>query len=142
MDHCSFKLRLPPTELDPNKRSHWAKKANAKKKYREACALTMLADRPKIDIKPVRGQLPLEEAGIYIRWNSNSNKPKDPDNIIAHCKTAIDALQDANILKNDRFIKWILSEWNHRKGDPGLELKIYAITLENMLWIKNLEKTE
>ena len=124
-----FELELPPRELDPNVRSHWAKKANAKKKYRKSSALVMLSSLNAID----GGQLPLMDAGISIQWFAARNKPKDPDNIIAHCKTAIDALEDAEVLTNDRFVKWITSEWQHRKNNPGLELTVYKINKEDTI---------
>ncbi len=86
---------LPPSECSPNFRGHWAKKAKAVKVLREAAMMCALNDsnfaRPKYDKAEVSITLVVRDARYY----------RDPDNMVASLKSAIDGCVDAGIIKDD-----------------------------------------
>ena len=86
---------LPPSECSPNYRGHWAKRAKAVKALREAAMLCALNDsrfaRPEYDKAEVSITLVVRDARYY----------RDPDNMIASLKPAIDGCVDAGIIKDD-----------------------------------------
>lgn len=86
---------LPPSECSPNYRGHWAKKARAVKALREAAMLCALNDtkfaRPQYEKVELSITLVVRDARYY----------RDPDNMIASLKPAIDGCVDAGIIKDD-----------------------------------------
>ena len=89
---------LPHPWLSPNRRTHWAPKATAVKKAREAaflCAKEALARN-----LPPRWAY----ATLSVAWYSLKRQP-DADNVLAMLKPSIDGLEDAGIFENDRGLK-------------------------------------
>lgn len=95
-------LPVPPSELNPNSRAHWAVHAAKVKAYRRAVALVAL--------ESIRGQpAPLwtqavADVTLYCRTPQGA-KLRDRDNFLASLKAAFDGLQDAKVVENDRAIR-------------------------------------
>lgn len=80
-------LPWPPKELNPNHKTHWAKKARIAKKYRSDCYLIT------------------KQAGININWEGfihlwmefypPDRRHRDDDNMIASFKAGRDGMADA-----------------------------------------------
>lgn len=86
---------LPPKELSPNFRGHWAEVYEGK---------ALLKAMTKLMIPhPVRGVPPLlSNAELYITFIiPNRRHFRDTDNAIASLKPAIDACVDAGIIVDD-----------------------------------------
>ncbi len=92
----TFSIPLPPRELSPNARTHWATRAKAKRKYRQTCGLLMLSQS--------RGDRPMfNKARVVVEWFARDRRGLglDDDNRLASLKAAFDALQDAGIVVDD-----------------------------------------
>lgn len=92
-------INLPwfPAEVRPNARHHWAKVAEAKKRYRTACwALT----RESVG----NPQLPEEgEIHLVIEFFPPSRRAYDLDNCLAAFKAGLDGIADALRVNDKRF---------------------------------------
>ncbi len=75
-------LPWPPIILGPNKRSHWAKKAAAFKRYKADCHIAMLPHRARL-----KGQ-----TKFRITFRAPDHRRRDADNCVGAIKAAIDAL--------------------------------------------------
>jgi len=86
---------LPPKESNPNWRGHWTKKAEAVQSFRAAakyCALNASeSTRPGYEKAEVSITLVVRDSRYY----------RDPDNMVASLKPAIDGCVDAGIIKDD-----------------------------------------
>lgn len=88
-------LPLPPKELSPNARVHWARKARAAKEYR---LMAEIYTRGVIGHKdPPRWERATVQATFYLRRRRNL----DGDNALAWMKAGIDGLADAGVVAND-----------------------------------------
>lgn len=96
-------LPLPPRELHPNARASWQAKHRAKSAYRKRCGDDVFL---QLQVRPC-----LHAAAIsLVYWTAAGKrggwKEHDPDNLIAWAKTAIDSLQDAGVLADDRRVRY------------------------------------
>lgn len=85
----------PPKEASPNWRGHWAKKARAVKSWREAacvCGLQATNCNPPF-LKKV-------EVSVEIVVKDHRYL-RDPDNMVASLKPALDGCVDAGIIVGD-----------------------------------------
>lgn len=86
---------LPPKESNPNFRGHWGAKARAVKEFREMamyCGIDACKGMPPGFFKAVVGiTLVVKDARYY----------RDPDNMVASLKPAIDGCVDAGIIMGD-----------------------------------------
>ena len=80
-------LPWPPTILHPNKRPHWATLAEAKGRYRFACA--MLAKQAGIRFAA--------DARLHValEFVPPDRRRRDLDGMLAACKSGLDGLADA-----------------------------------------------
>jgi crossover junction endodeoxyribonuclease RusA len=86
-------LPLPPRELSPNARAHWATKARATKRYRQAaCVEAVLAGVP---------EAPWTAATVLLRFFFRTRARRDRDNLLASMKAAFDGLADAGVVRDD-----------------------------------------
>ena len=86
-----IRLPLPPRELWPNSRpSIWAK-AKAVREYRTMCGWIAKAEGLKV-CGPVT---------IHYLFRFNPRRRRDPDNLIAMMKPALDGIRDAGIIPDD-----------------------------------------
>lgn len=109
-------LPLPPKELDPNGRHHWRAKMAPKRRYR--CGAMFAA------LKQGGFTQPLQRARVRIRYYHKTKTFKDPDNIIACLKTAIDGLTDAGVFTDDRDLTYLPVERFKDKANPRVEIEI------------------
>lgn len=87
-------LDLPPRELSPNARVHWAKKARAVKYYRTlACVVARNQGR--------RDRV-WDRAEVVTVWYLPDRRRRDPDNLMASLKAAWDGIVDAQIISDDK----------------------------------------
>ncbi len=86
---------LPPRECSPNARVHWSAKHKATKSFRTAamvCALEASRfSHPELSRAEVSITLVVGDARYY----------RDPDNMVASLKSAIDGCIDAGIIEDD-----------------------------------------
>jgi Holliday junction resolvase RusA-like endonuclease len=96
MKCITITLPHPPLPLRPNSRTHWRKKAQSVKAYRQQAkvyAIGALAMQ----------NAPLwEKAKVQVVWRCTKRIHPDPDNIIASLKAAFDGLADAGVVTDDR----------------------------------------
>ena len=88
---------LPPKQASPNWRGHWAVKYRAMRNYKEVTYLMAKASLRGRDFQS------LDRAIIRPTFVvPNRRYIMDPDNALASLKSAIDGLQAARIIANDR----------------------------------------
>lgn len=117
----TVQLPLPPNELHPNARVHWRAKHRAKAAYRRHCGTSAFL---QLQVRP---ELPAATIAATFRRRKGRNgqvQLQDPDNLIAWLKTAVDALQDAGLLANDRLVRYEHPEQVQDDERPGLQLVI------------------
>lgn len=90
-------LPLPPRALSPNARGHWAPKARAVKQYR------MIAFIEAKNAGAGRGPA-WERAEVRTVFCVPDNRRRDPDNLLASCKAALDGIVDSGLLTDDRYL--------------------------------------
>jgi crossover junction endodeoxyribonuclease RusA len=83
-------LPLPPKELQPNQRPHWAVKARATKSARTLAKAMARGE--------MRGK-PFKRASIHMQFYLA--RRQDQDNLISWTKATRDGLQDAGVIEND-----------------------------------------
>ncbi len=89
-------IPMPPRSLNPNGRSHWAKKGAAARKLREAAFLVaceVTAYRP--------GWTWCEAQAVFVFPN---HRRRDQDNFAASLKAAWDGLRDAGVFVDDKYL--------------------------------------
>lgn len=123
-------LPIPPKVLHPNARSPWQGKLRERKSHRQlsgdsaaAQVLERYGTRPRFERAVIR-------LHYVLPWPKNGQRqPHDPDNLIAWAKTAIDALQDAGILADDRQVIYMppSQEWLERDDirPPRLTVRVW-----------------
>jgi Holliday junction resolvase RusA-like endonuclease len=113
-------IDLPPRELHPNARAHWRAQAKAKGSYRPRSAELLWAQLHERDV-----DAPLwVRAIIQLDFYHPRGPFQDPDNALAWAKTAIDAMQDAKILADDREIIYLPPGQFIDKLRPRLEIGV------------------
>lgn len=91
-------LPWPPSELSPNARCHWAKKAKAAKSYRAIGAWSAVGGTP--------GRT------VVITFNPPDRRPRDLDNMLASIKSGLDGIASSIGIDDSQ---WSLTI---RKGGP------------------------
>lgn len=77
---------FPPSDLSPNARLHWAKKARAVKAYRELCA----AHGWEAGLRPMKA----DKLNVTITFTPPDKRRRDRDNMIAAFKAGADGIAD------------------------------------------------
>lgn len=90
-------LGWPPSDLSPNKRLHWAKVANVKAKYRQACWGVTLE---QIGAKQTNLIGPLHLTLTFVRPD---RRDYDRDNLVARMKSGLDGVADALKINDKQF---------------------------------------
>lgn len=112
----SITLPLPPRELSPNARAHWATKARATKRYRQAaCVEAVLAGVPAV---------PWTKATVQLRFHFRTAARRDRDNLLASMKAAFDGLADAGVVADDHGLTHLPVELVTGSADPRVEMVI------------------
>jgi crossover junction endodeoxyribonuclease RusA len=119
-------LPLPPKELHPNSRPHWAMKARRTKKYRADCGYAALDAMNKEGLERPRWK----QAKGIVRFFFRTRARRDADNCMAALKAAADGIADAGLIVNDSGLRLIAAEdWNGLdKGNPRAEIELEEVT--------------
>lgn len=115
-------LPLPPKELHPNSRPHWASKARAVKRYREyawACAME--------EISVIHGFTAWSEAACTARFHFATRRRRDKDNLLASLKAAFDGLADAGVVLDDSGISHRVEIGDPDPANPRVEITVRGI---------------
>jgi len=112
-------LPLPPRELSPNARPHWAAKARAVRWYRETAYLCSLAERP--------GR-PMRVARVTSKFFFRTRRRRDRDNLLASLKPAFDGIADARVVTNDSGMIHMPVEQYVDRVDPRVEITMEALS--------------
>jgi crossover junction endodeoxyribonuclease RusA len=99
----TYTLPWPATTLSPNRRTHWATLAKAKKAYRHACAVTAKSQGAK--------KLDAEALHLTLTFYAPTKRDFDLDNALARIKSGLDGLADVLGVDDSR---WSLTI---QKGD-------------------------
>lgn len=88
-------LPWPPRSLSPNARQHWAAHARAKKKYRNACFLSVLEARlPGVPDGPLL---------VTLEFLRPDRRRYDQDGLLARMKAGLDGVAEALGVDDHRF---------------------------------------
>lgn len=106
----TIELPLPPQELRPNARVHWAKKARKVKEYRNRSKWVALhqiqRDFGDLAFGDPNGDrcppFPIEQPTVRVTMLNKTARKMDADNLIASMKAAMDGLTDAGVWDDDR----------------------------------------
>lgn len=103
MSQISITFDLPPRELSPNGRVHWAAKSKAVKYAR----LNAMAKSTSSKMRTTHVKFPLAEPVIctqeWFMGKGPGYKPRDCDNALASIKSTIDGCVSAGIIKGDNY---------------------------------------
>lgn len=124
----SIKLTLsyPPRELNPNEKSHWAKKSAAVKAYRalaQAEAIAVLNRRTPPRWLHAKAKIDQYHKSTFM----------DRQNIIAAHKSSIDGLIDAGVLEDDRELAFDAVGRFVDKTNPRVEITITPVANGQMI---------
>lgn len=95
-DPLTVTLLIPPQELRPNSRCHWAAKARAVKRYRASSHWRAIA--AGVPRKPWRA------ATVQAEFRYATKRRRDGDNLLACLKPALDSLADAGVIEDDAWL--------------------------------------
>lgn len=104
-------LPLPPRSIHPNGRVYWIAKAKDIRRYRQQAAeMAATQTLDQYGRRPELGQAVIRLRYHFLTPARGGLKPNDPDNLISWAKAAVDALQDARVLLDDRQILYLPPE--------------------------------
>ena len=119
-----LRLPLPPKELSPNARIHWAQKARAAADYRLAAKVEGLnAKRASGLVVPL--VTPVSMGLLFILKDKRRH---DLDNLLASIKSGLDGLVDAGLLADDTAAVLRIDSLEARPQEP-LEPACVHVTL-------------
>lgn len=90
-------LPWPPSRLSPNRRQHWAQLAEAKKKYRAACAIAVAEQKVKAPT--------WQRIDVLMTFVVPDRRSYDRDNLSARMKAGLDGVCDALGFDDKRFVR-------------------------------------
>lgn len=116
-------LPWPPAELSPNARpSHWARRAEPAKAYREACFLA---------VQQVRRGRRVADADVLVQLTfvPPTKRDRDADNLVARMKSGLDGVAAALGINDTRFrlAAPLLAEPAKTKADAHVLLTLSVI---------------
>ena len=114
-----FVLPLPPKELSPNARVHWAAKAKATKRYR----IMSWAEAAEQDGGIARWKHATAQATFFFKVN----RRRDRDNLLASLKPAFDGFVDAGVLADDAGLIHLPVEIDVDRENPRVEIAVAAV---------------
>lgn len=120
MRQINLTLPMPPKELQPNGRCHWAAKARIKDTHNCAVFASAVDQRPRY---------PLGKCRIDV--TAYTTRQMDRDNLIASLKSTIDQLCRMGFIGNDRDVSFgeVVSVYGGKKvvGERRVELVLTEI---------------
>lgn len=119
----TIELPLPPMEIRPNARVHWARKAAKVREYRSRArfAATMLLMDGSFPVP-----MPLDSAQVRITMLNRTARKMDADNLIASLKPALDGLTDAGLWTDDRDVDILNPIRGKDPDNPRIILEIWS----------------
>ena len=111
-------LPLPPREVSPNARVHWAKKARAAKRYKISAELVT-----EMAIKEQGYPEGLGEFMIHPIFYFPVRRRRDRDNLLASLKSAFDGVAQAMDIDDSQFA-YVSPTIEYSKDDPRVELLV------------------
>ena len=112
-------LDLPPTDLSPNTRVHWARKAKVVRQYRRHAKDAAMSAAFEQDLR-----CPFETPVVQIAYFNRRKIKPDADNILATLKSAWDGLTDSGVWADDRFCFFFPVRRCCDKANPRVEITI------------------
>jgi Holliday junction resolvase RusA-like endonuclease len=91
---------LPPAELSPNARCHWAEKYRASQDYLKAVYYSCL-EALATNHTEHRALIPLRKARLNLTFVFPQGRRRDKDNLVAMFKPGLDALVKVGLLEDD-----------------------------------------
>jgi crossover junction endodeoxyribonuclease RusA len=91
-----LRFPLPPSDLSPNARVHWAKRAVVVREYRETVGFSALAQMQAQEAAKATGPV-----AISITFCHSDKRRRDWDNLLASFKAGLDGLVDAKAIMGD-----------------------------------------
>lgn len=111
-------LPLPPKELSPNARVHWARKQRVVREYRE---MAKVAAQLAIGREAApRWERATVQATFYFRVR----RRRDMDNLSGWCKQNFDGLADAGVVANDSGFTHLPVRVEIDRDRPRVELRV------------------
>lgn len=98
---------LPPAELSPNSRCHWARRHHANHSWKVE---VYWAVRGALGREGLPSTVMFANANAAITFVVPDKRKRDPDNFIARMKPTWDVLQDCKVLEGD--------DWQHFTIQP------------------------
>lgn len=138
----TFQVPLPPRELSPNGRKHWAQKAGKVKDYRDtvrghARVAVALGESLSPTLWPAnRAAITLtfclrdRPAPLGALDRATHYHPTDPDNAQASFKAGLDGLRDAGVVIGDEWDRVALSVAMTKERGPWIEVCVTALPAE------------
>ena len=130
MNTITISLSIPPPELSPNGRYHWAAKSRQVKKYR---AQAQLLCRAQTYEKPR-----WKQATVSVVWYHPDRRRRDRDNLQASLKAAFDGIADAGIVDNDSGLIHLPAALEIDRQNPRVEITIAKCQPGELPVLKNL----
>ena len=94
-----IRMSLPPRELSPNARPHWAAKARAVRRYREMSGVCAMAEMRQQGFTK-----PFAHAFVLPIFTFPRDARRDLDNLAASLKAGYDGLVDGGVVTDDRYL--------------------------------------
>ena len=115
---------LPDPNLNPNQRLNRFAKATSIKNARESMKFTL----KNVDLPDE----PYENAILKIEFIANDRRRRDLDNLLASCKSYIDAFVDGGIIVDDSGKRLSYIEGHYRVDKKEGNKTIFTITKEEI----------
>ena len=112
----------PSRVLSPNARTHWATKARAVSRFRDAAHLSTTVTMPADEREALQR---CQSIGYVVRvsWERGRRGSIDEDNVLASCKAALDGVADALGIDDRRFhIRGVEIDRTSRAGTTTITL--------------------
>ncbi len=119
-EHVTITLRLPPKELSPNWRGHWAVKAKAVKRYKTDTHIETMRTMNALGMPWTSWESATARAVFF--WGTRRHR--DKDNALASLKAAFDGMASAGLLRDDEGLMHWPAVFEIDKSNPRVEITI------------------
>ena len=124
----TIELPLPPQEIRPNTRVHWARKAKKVREYRSRskwAAIHALSEREETAFANSDCSFPIRKPTVRITMLNKTARKMDQDNLIASMKSAMDGLTDAGVWDDDREVTILSPIRGKDSSNPRIIIEIW-----------------
>ena len=119
-----FSIPYPPSELNPNKRLHWAQKIKLKNQQLDS-GFKAASDAMVFEsIMPQSPFVPARDIPIHLTFHPSTKRAFDLDNALAASKSAIDGIAKAMYINDKQFNPVTLWRGEPDKTAPRVEIHI------------------